>query len=245
MNQESPSQVSRREGRQERECDIPSDDRGENIKESIELYDEGNNEQLLRIVRGFKIFVNTYDLSTERNEASVYGKFRRVLKEDTKNTWDELVTGETLSGTNFDIHLVDLVTDELGTGAFKYHVKYLKKTKKPGNLTLTSWMKRVRILNSYLPLLKVGEIKLTEEYFLEKIILKNILVRRQKEYDLKGIDETNIWAEVQAFLIKYEEHLGEIQAHLTDQNPRNSSNPNSRAQTQGNEQVKGKDNNKK
>ena len=97
MNQESPSQVSRKEGRQEREYDIPSDDRGGNIKESIELNDEGNNEQLLRIVKGFKIFVNTYDLSTERNEASVYGKFRRVLKEDTKDTWDELVTGETLS----------------------------------------------------------------------------------------------------------------------------------------------------
>ena len=97
----------------------------------------------------------------------------------------------------------------------------------------------------YLPLLKVGEIKLTEEYFLEEIILENISVRWQKECDLKGIDETNNWAEVQAFLIKREEHLGEIQAHLTDRNPRNSSNPNSRAQTQGNEQGKGKDNNKK
>ena len=108
----------------------------EKIKESVEVYEEGNNEQLLRTVRDFKNFVDTYDLFAELKETSVYAKFRRVLKGDTKDSWDELINGETKSQTNFDTHLVDLVTDEIGTEAFKYQVKYLRKTKKPKNVTL-------------------------------------------------------------------------------------------------------------
>ena len=90
-----------------------------------------------------------------------------MLKRDTKDTWDELIHVETPSKENFDTHLADLVTDELGTEAFKDQVKYLRKTKKPRNLTLKSWIKRVRSLKSYLPLLKEGEVRLTEEYLLE------------------------------------------------------------------------------
>ena len=37
----------------------------EKIKESIEVYEEGNNEQLLWIVRDFKSFIDTYDLFIE------------------------------------------------------------------------------------------------------------------------------------------------------------------------------------
>ena len=177
----------------------------EKIKENIEVYEEGNNEQLLRTVRDFKNFVDTYDLFTELNETSVYAKFRRVLKGDTKDTWDELIHGETLSEENFDTHLADLITDELGTEAFKYQVKYLRKTKKPRNLTLKSWMKRVKSLNSYLPLLKAGEKRLPEEYLLEEVILENIPSRWQRECDLRDIDETSNWSEVQAFLMKFEE----------------------------------------
>ena len=97
-----------------------------------------------------------------------------MLKWDTKDTWDELIHIETLNEANFDTHLADLVTDELGTEAFKYQVKYPRKIKKPKNLTLKSWMKRVRTLNSYLPLLKAGEKRLTEEYLLDEVILENI-----------------------------------------------------------------------
>ena len=96
---------------------------GEKIKESIEVYEEGNNKHLLRIIRDLKKFVNTYDLFTELSEASVY----------PKDTWNVLIVSETLSETNFDIHLVDLVTNELETEAFKYQVKHLRKTKKSGN----------------------------------------------------------------------------------------------------------------
>ena len=214
---------------------------GEKIIESIEVYEEGNNEQLLRTVRDFKNFVDTYDLFTELNETSVYAKFRRVLKGDAKDTWDELIHGETLSEANFDTHLADLVTDELGTEAFKYQIKYLRKTKKPRNLTLKSWMKRVRNLNRYLPLIKAGEIKLTEEYLLEEIIFENIPADWQRECDLKGIDETSNWSEVQAFLMKCEEHLGETQTRLTDRNSRSSVSSDPRTQTQGTEKGKGKD----
>ena len=75
------------------------------------MYEDGNNEQLLQKVRDFKNFVDTYNLFTEH----------------TKDTWDKLIRGETLIEENFDIHLNDLITDELGAEAFKYQVKYLKK----------------------------------------------------------------------------------------------------------------------
>ena len=78
------------------------------------MYEDGNNEQLLRIVRDFKNYVDTYDLFTEH----------------TKDTRDKLVRGETMSEGNFDIHLDDIVTDELGAEAFKYQVKYSRKRRR-------------------------------------------------------------------------------------------------------------------
>ena len=93
---------------------------GGKIKESVEIYEEGSNEQLSRTIRDFKNFANTYDLFTEVSEAFINEKFHRTVKRDTKDIWDELITGEIPSETNFDIHLADLVTNELGTEAFKY-----------------------------------------------------------------------------------------------------------------------------
>ena len=93
---------------------------GGKIKESVEIYEEGSNEQLSRTIRDFKNFANTYDLFTELSEAFINGKFHRTVKGDTKDIWDELITGEISSETNFDIHLAYLVTNELGTEAFKY-----------------------------------------------------------------------------------------------------------------------------
>ena len=99
-------------------------------------------------------------------------------------------------------------------------------------------MKRVRTLNSYLPLLKAGEKRLTEEYLLEEVILENIPARWQRECDLRDIDETSNWSEVQAFLMKCEEYLGETQSSLTDRNWSSSVNSDPRFQTQGTKKVK-------
>lgn len=58
----------------------------------------------------------------------------------------------------------------------------------------------------------MGLNELNEEHLLEEIILENILTRWKREYDLKGIDQTSSWAEVQTFLVKYEEQAsGESQ----------------------------------
>ena len=97
-------------------------------------------------------------------------------KETRKTRGTNLSKKKTLCEANFDIHLADLVIDELETKAFKYQVKYLRKMKKSKNLTLKSWMKRVIIVYSYLPLLQ-GEIRLTEEYLIEEVNLEKILVR--------------------------------------------------------------------
>ena len=44
---------------------------GGKIKESVEIYEEGSNEQLSRTIRDFKNFANTYDLFTEVSEAFI------------------------------------------------------------------------------------------------------------------------------------------------------------------------------
>ena len=156
-----------------------------------------------------------------------------MLKGNTKDTRDELIYRETLNKSNFDTHLADLVNDELGTKAFKYQVKYIRKTKNPKNMALKSWMKRVRTLNSYLLLLKAGDKRLTEGYLLEEVILENIPARWQREYDLRDMDESNNWSEVQAFLIKCEKHLGENQSHQSDRNQRTQPRTDSRTSTEG------------
>ena len=105
----------------------------EKIKVSVKFYEEVTAEKLLRTIRDIKKIVNTYDLFTELTAAEVYRNFQRVLKEDSRDTLDDMIAGETQDAADLETQISDLVTNELGIKGQKNQVKYLRKSNKSGN----------------------------------------------------------------------------------------------------------------
>ena len=147
---------------------------GEEIKESVSEYENGTREELLLTIRDFCAMASTYDLWTELAVNNVYGKFRRCLKGEIRGSWDEILEDEPRSEDDFQDQLILLAVDELGMNAHKNQVKYLRRTKKPENMPVQKWFKRIRFINRMLPLLSGGATVKSDEYLLENFVLENI-----------------------------------------------------------------------
>ena len=215
---------------------------GEKIYERIAIYEEGSPELLLRTVRDFVSFVDSYELWSEMSDKSVYAKFRRCLKGDSRDAWDDLVSGETQTELEFEDYLKDWIEGELGTNAYKAQIKYLKKTSKPSNIDVKKWIKKVRNINAFLPLMSSKAAKMTDNELLEHVILENIPNKWIQECDLKGIDEDSKWSEVVDFLLTCEEnfpsnsdrHGTRDNRHQRDnRNPKDNSNSNNNRNQRG------------
>ena len=63
--------------------------------------------------------------------------------------------GEERTEEDFATQIIDLIVGEVGIDAHKDQVKYLRNTKKPGNMQVNKWFKRIRFINRMLPLLQV------------------------------------------------------------------------------------------
>ena len=90
---------------------------GENINERITIYEDGSLELLLRTIRDFVSFVNSYELWSEMTDKSVYTKFRRCLKEDSRDAWDDLVSRESQTELEFEDYVKDWIKGEIDTNA--------------------------------------------------------------------------------------------------------------------------------
>ena len=222
---------------------------GEKIYERIAIYEDGSPELLLRTFRDFVSFVDSYELWSEMFDKSVYAKFTRCLKGDSRDAWDDLVSGETQTEMEFEDYLKDWIEGELGTNAYKPQIKYLKKTSKPSNIDVKKWIKKVRNINAFLPLMSSKAAKMTDIELLEHVILENIPNKWIQECDLKGIDEDSKWSEVVDFLLTCEEHFpSNIDRHgLTrdnihqrdNKNPKDNSTPRNHRNSKDNRNLRG------
>jgi len=128
-------------------------DDGEDVKESVKEYENGSREELLLTIRNFCEMASTYELWTNLGVPNIYGKFRRCLKGEIRGLWDEIIDGEPRSEAEFEEQLGYLVVGELGMDAHKNQVKYLRRTKKPSNMPVQKWFKRICFTIRMLPLL--------------------------------------------------------------------------------------------
>lgn len=156
---------------------------------------------------------STYDLWTELAVNNEYGKFRRCLKGEIRGSWDEILEDEPKSKDDFQNQLINLVVDELGMDAHKNQVKYLRRTKKPENMPVPKWFKRIRFINGMLHLLSGGATVKSDEYLLENFVLENIPNKWLVQAELKGLDDNSGWSEMLTFLQTCEKYLNHKKQH--------------------------------
>mmetsp|Transcript_57964 Transcript_57964/g.67648 ORF Transcript_57964/g.67648 Transcript_57964/m.67648 type:complete len:302 (+) Transcript_57964:88-993(+) len=133
---------------------------GELIKVSFSKYTDEVHEILLLLIREYKDKVKTYDLHNLLTDEQVFDMFRRCLGGDALDTWDGLITSKTKNKTNFDNAMLELVETLMGEDAGEEQLLYLRETKKPSELKVQSWIRRMKAINAYLP--SLGETALTE-----------------------------------------------------------------------------------
>ena len=67
-----------------------------------------------------------------------------------------------------------LVAKSLDEDAFEVTKEYLQDTKKPRSQKIENYIRRVKTVNNYIPLMKEGAQKLTEKELIKTVILKTI-----------------------------------------------------------------------
>eukprot|EP00957_Ditylum_brightwellii_P071782 5456571-Ditylum_brightwellii.AAC.1 len=69
---------------------------------------------------------------------------------------DECTTRSTINQATFDTNIRELTRSICGKNAFDNQEEYLKNTRKPDDMTVAQWLKRIEVINKVLPLLKSG-----------------------------------------------------------------------------------------
>ena len=143
------------------------------IKVEIIRYESKDPEVLLRMIRYFNNMITTYDLFNKESAPEVFSRFRRCLADNGLDTWLSIITGKNQIKTNFKDSLYVLTRIPLGKDAYNDQVKYLRDTRKPRDINVTSWTRQLKTINSYLELMKKGGKAFTEEELIRQVIAKN------------------------------------------------------------------------
>jgi hypothetical protein len=98
------------------------------------MFNEGPDEQFLKLVKEFNYLIETYDLWNGQEGAEiVYRYFRRCITGSVRDLWDRISEEEEeeRDKLTFKTHLYELTSEILGTDACQLQKDYLKKTRKP------------------------------------------------------------------------------------------------------------------
>ena len=174
------------------------------IKLSFSKYTDEVHEILLLLIREYKDMVETYDLFKLLTAEQVFDMFRRCLGGDALDTWNGIITPMTKNKTNFDKAMLKMVEVLMGEDAGEEQLIYLRETKKPPELNVQAWLRKMKAINAYLPAL--GETALTE-IELVRIITKNIPRAWRTQFKLSDGHKakTTIAAQRKLCLIESEE----------------------------------------
>ena len=118
----------------------------------------------------------------------VYRKFRSCLKGEAREVWlklvedqpilaiDNYVIDNTFGVENFYDNQKELAKTLLDDDAVEDLKTFLQSSKKPRRMRIDNYIRRIKVLNNYIPLMENGAIKLTERELIKQVILKNVPV---------------------------------------------------------------------
>jgi hypothetical protein len=192
---------------------------GRTDKVSFHVFEDGSDEQFLKLVKEFKNTVYTYDL-WEKQHASqtVYKDIQRCLNGSARSLWDQeisqdLVNLEEPNEETFDNHVWKLTMAIIGEDAFDDQKEYLENTKKPEKLSAKQWINCLRNINSYLPFMKEGKDTYSKRDLI-KIITKNIPSEWTMHFKMAELNKkTRIMDILTKLLIIEEQTKNRIERH--------------------------------
>ena len=152
---------------------------GEDVKVSYFRFTNDKDqsaELLLALIQDFDNTVPTYDLFNVLNVTRVIDRFRRCLGGTALQDWD-LIRQTTPANTQvaFRNCKYELVREITSDNVVRDVKNYLKMTRKPKEWNVKTWLKRMRAINSYIPMLTTTATAMNEDQLINDCIVPNIL----------------------------------------------------------------------
>jgi hypothetical protein len=177
-DKKTPMQYQIRKTKETKEVEFKYDIDGVTERTKISIFEDGNDEEYLKMIKEFQHYLETFEVWNNANAARiVYRNFRRCLSGATKDLWDELniiAEDDERDELTFNDHVEQLTNAVLGEEAFENQKDYLKFTPKPDKMSVKDWINRIKTINSYLPLIEHDARAFSERELIAEIISKNI-----------------------------------------------------------------------
>jgi hypothetical protein len=159
-------------------------------KTKLNIFEDGSDEEFLKLVKEFQNHVDTYRIWEDEHAAhSVYKNFRRCLAGSARDLWDQIIDDgqEDKDELIFGGHLVEFTSEVLGNGAVRNQKKYLTTTPKPEKMSVKQWISRIKNINSYIPFMEADAAAMPERDLINDVITPNIPAAWEMHYHLQNL----------------------------------------------------------
>ena len=163
----------------------------------IESFDDGTEEQFLMFKRNLEQTIQDNELEPVddgHGAKHLYTLVQKALSGNVLDKWNDISSARaTKSYVNFQVDLWKLTDKQIDDDLVRQQKRYLENTKKPRKMTSKEWLNRIKVINNYLPRMKNGQPKYSDEELVEKIVQDNIPDSWQEKFELlDGPKATNL-----------------------------------------------------
>ena len=141
-----------------------------------------------------------YSLQKDLHIEQVYKNFINCLKGSDRDTWIAILRenpGKKIS-TSWKNHLHQYIKETLPKEPVRKQIKYLKNAGKPRKLTVRKWIRKIKNINSLLPMM--GGEKIDEEKLIKDVIALNLPDSWIKPFNLSGTHQYDTTKKVMSTL---------------------------------------------
>ena len=142
------------------------------ISIEIESFDDGTEEQFLMFKQNLEQTIqdNGSEPMDDGNGAKYfYTLVRKALSGNVLDKWIDISTKRTINSyVNFKIDLWKLTDKQIDDDSVMQQKRYLENTKKPRKMTSKEWLNHIKVINNYLPRMKMGQSKYSDEELVKK-----------------------------------------------------------------------------
>ena len=160
-------------------------------KIKIPVYENGSDEELLRTLREFADMVRDYNfLANNVFVSNAYEFFSTTVKGQAKETWNSVLSDPTVAPAGqrdvaaWNAQQAAFLIEMIGSEGYNNQLEYLRSTKKPREMKVRRWVRRVKTINTYLELLDPTRARLTDRQIVEYVIAPNIPHSWSKDFRL-------------------------------------------------------------
>ena len=150
-------------------------------KVKIPSYENESDETLLFMLREFHSLLDQHQILGDALRVEMaYEFFSDTVKGDALDNWLEILQDSQVylvgvrDAASWAAHISAFRDILLDPEAYDDQREYLQSTKKTQNMSVRDWIKRIKVINGYLPLMETGAVKFMEEKLIRSVIRPNL-----------------------------------------------------------------------